>query len=192
MADYLVLQSDDAGAGITLGYAVALAIAWRDAYPDGSRDDLAAHIGAQVDATRWRDETDTWRVVPDAEDLAGFRLPSVAGWLARRIDALRQAGADLARSDVRDVLYQALVGHLEREEERLRQEAAGPYMSPAQLSAALGGPVDEAGGVGMLAIANDQPLPAWLPEQLRATLSAQRRRDGWDDEGRRIDAPRGG
>jgi hypothetical protein len=138
MADYLVLRSDDAGVGITLRYAVALALAFVDAVPAGTREELAGFIGEQVDATRWRDATDTWRVVPGAEDLSGFRLPAVAGQALKLIGAMRREGVDLARSDARETLHRALVQRLEREEERLRQEQGGSSMSPTELSAALG------------------------------------------------------
>ena len=113
-----MLRSDDAGVGITLRYAVALALAFVDAVPAGTREELAGFIGEQVDATRWRDATDTWRVVPGAEDLSGFRLPAVAGQALKLIGAMRREGVDLGRSDARAMLHRALVRRLERAEGR--------------------------------------------------------------------------
>ena len=90
---------------------------------------------------------------------------------------------------MREVLHEALVKHLAREEERLRREQPGPFMTPDELAGSLG--IDraliEGDAAGFLAIANTDPLPEGLPPDLYRALSEQRRAAGFDDFGRRID-----
>lgn len=191
MTEYLVLHTDATAGTISLRYALAVAIAFAHEYPDADGDALAAHIGAVAASTRWGELGETWRVVPDADELSGFRLPGIAREILRLIRVTREAGYDLADHDVRETLYAALTERLAREDAERRAEMPA-FLSPAQLAETLG--VDpalvEGDTVGVLAVLNDEPIPEGLPEAIRRVIVEGRRRDGWDELGRRV-APGG-
>lgn len=179
MTDYLVRHTGATEGTISLRYALAVAIAFADAYPDVDGDALVAHVGAVCATTGCRESGDTWRVVPDADGLSGFRLPGVARAILRLIRVTREAGDDLADHDVRETLYAALTERLAREDAE-RRAAAPAFLSPARLAEALGmdPALIEGDTVGFLAIGAGDPLPAGLPEPIRRVIEAGRRREG--------------
>ncbi len=134
-----------------------------------------------------------WLVVPDAEDRRGFWLSSVLRLTLRAYE--RGVAGGVPREQHAD-LKRAVLAHVDgtlreqQEQEDARAAQARGLMTPGQLSAALGVPVERAGGVGFLAIGNTEPLPEGLPPGLRATLSQSRKAQGWGDDGKPLETAR--
>ncbi len=180
-----------------------------DEVPDTPADARIAGATDGVIATLargWLPEDPTWRhndegeepplpwlVVPDAEDRSGFRLPGVLRLALRAYE--RGVAGGVPREQHAD-LKRAVLAHVDgtlreqQEQEDARAAQARGLMTPGQLSAALGVPVERAGGVGFLAIGNTEPLPEGLPPGLRATLSQSRKAQGWGDDGKPLETAR--
>ena len=114
-------------------------------------------------------------VVPDRDDLGGFRLPAV---LRRALDVYARCynGGRPADWPEHEAIAVAVVEHI------------GKILVDQQMQHAVDALAAELGTVGTW-LPNDRPIPAAWPTELRRVLIAARRKEGWDEHGRRLGLP---